>query len=232
MIPDGLFQYKVTPFGMKNSPATFQRLINSVIAGLDGCEAYIDDVIIFSDTCEDHLRIIRSFFERLSDTMLTINLAKSAFGCAHVTYLSHVVGQGQIKPVNAKISAISGFPRPETKQQLMRFPGMVGHYCKFCPNFSAVAEPLTKLLSKKIKFSWNDKCEKAFEELKAILKSAPVLSAPNFDSQFKLAVDASDFAAGAVLLQKAMRELIILSVTSLRSLASVKEIIPQLKRNI
>ena len=82
--PDGLFQYKVTPFGMKNSPATFQRLINSVIAGLDGCEAYIDDVIIFSNTWEDHLRIIRSFFERLSKAMLTINLAKSEFGCAHV----------------------------------------------------------------------------------------------------------------------------------------------------
>ena len=74
--PDGLFQYKVTPFGMKNSPVTFQGLINSVIAGLDGCEAYIDDVIIFSDTREDHFRIIRSFFERLSKAMLTINLAK------------------------------------------------------------------------------------------------------------------------------------------------------------
>ena len=79
--PDGLFQYKVTPFGMKNSPATFQRLINSVIANLDGCKAYIDDVIIFSDTWEDQLRIIRSFFERLSEAMLTINLAKSEFGC-------------------------------------------------------------------------------------------------------------------------------------------------------
>ena len=200
--PDGLFQYKVTPFGMKNSPATFQRLINSVVAGLDGCEAYIDDVIIFSNTWEDHLRIIHSFIERLSKAMLTINLAKSDFGCAYVTYLGHVVGQGQIKPVHAKISVISGFPRPETKKHLMRFLGMAGYYHKFCSNFSAVAEPLTELLSKKVKFSWNDKCEKAFEELKAILKNAPVLSAPNFDSQFKLAVDASDFAAGAVLLQE------------------------------
>ena len=83
-----------TPFGMKNSPATFHRLINSVIAGLDGCEAYIGDVIVLNDTWEDHLRIIRSFFERLSKAMLTINLSKSEFGCAHVTYLGHVVGQG------------------------------------------------------------------------------------------------------------------------------------------
>ena len=84
----------------------------------------------------------------------------------------------------------------------MRFLGMAGYYRKFCPNFSAVAEPLTELLSKKVKFSWNDRCEKAFEQLKAILKNAPVLCAPNFDSQFKLAVGASDFAAGVVVLQE------------------------------
>ena len=96
--PDGLFQYKVTPFGMKNSPATFQRLTNSVIADLDDCEAYIDDVIIFSDTWEDHLRIIRSFFERLTKAMLTINLSKSKLA----TSLGHVVGQGQIKPFDVE----------------------------------------------------------------------------------------------------------------------------------
>ena len=134
--------------------------------------------------------------------MLTINLAKSEFGCAHVTYLDHVIGQGQIKPVDVEIGVISGFPRPETKKQLIRFLGMAGYYSKFCPNLSAVAEPLTELLSKKVKFSWNDRCEKPFEESKAILKNAPVLSVPNFDSQFKLAVEASDFPAGAVLLQE------------------------------
>ena len=97
--PDGLFQYKVAAFGMKNSPATFQQLINNVIAGLDGCEAYIEDIIIYSNTWEDHLRIIRSFFERLTEARLTINLAKSEFACARMTYLGHVVGQGQVKPV-------------------------------------------------------------------------------------------------------------------------------------
>ena len=107
--------------------------------------------------------------------MLTINLAKSYFGCAPVTYLGHLVEQGQIKPVNAKICAISGFPRPETKKQLMRFLGIAGYYRKVCPNLSAVAEPLANLLSKKIKFSSNEKCKKASEELKAILKIAAVL---------------------------------------------------------
>ena len=108
--PDGLYQYKVMPFGMKNLPASFQRLINKVIAGLEGCEAYIDDVIIYSDTWEEHLRIIQEFFERLSRALLTINLSKSKFGSAQVTYLGHVVGQDEVKPVSGKVKAIANFP--------------------------------------------------------------------------------------------------------------------------
>ncbi len=79
--PLGLYQYKVMPFGMRNSPATFQRLINSVIADTEGCEGYIDDVVIYSDTWEEHLMIMRKFFKRLSEANLTINLIKSEFGC-------------------------------------------------------------------------------------------------------------------------------------------------------
>ena len=85
--PTGLYQYKVMPFGMKNSPATFQRLVNSIVSDIDGCEAHIDDVIIYSDTWKKHVAIIRLFFQRLSQAKLTINLAKSEFGCATVIYL-------------------------------------------------------------------------------------------------------------------------------------------------
>ena len=200
--PDGLFQYKVMPFGMKNSPATFQRLINKVISGLENCEAYIDDVIIYSDTFEDHLQRIRAFFNRLSDAKLTVNLAKSEFCHATLTFLGHVVGQGQVKPICAKVEAISVFPVPSCKRQLMRFLGMAGYYRKFCNNFSVIAEPLTNLLKKGTKFIWNDSCQFAFDKLKAILMSTPVLLAPNFDKAFKLAVDASDIGAGAVLIQE------------------------------
>ena len=84
----------------------------------------------------------------------------------------------------------------------MRFLGMAGYYRKFCNNFSIIAEPLTNLLGKRVKFIWTDNCQKSFEKLKAILKSAPVLLAPNFDKEFKLAVDASDVGAGSVLLQE------------------------------
>ena len=200
--PNGLYQYKVMPFGMKNSPATFQRLVNNVICGLDGCDAYIDDVIIYSDSWSDHLQRIRQFFDRLSKAKLTVNLAKTEFCHATVTFLGHLVGQGQVKPLEAKVNAISEFPVPKCKRQLMRFLGMAGYYRKFCKNFSGIAEPLTNLLKKSTKFKWNDKCQDAFDRLKAILKSAPVLLAPDFDKCFKLAVDASDVGIGAVLLQE------------------------------
>ena len=108
--PDALYQYKVMPFGMKNSPATFKRLINMIITRLDNCKAYIDDAIIYSKEWDRQINTIREFFERLRKAKLTINLAKSEFCHATLTFLGHVVGQGQVKPVEAKVKAISDFP--------------------------------------------------------------------------------------------------------------------------
>ena len=190
------------PFGIKNSPATFQRLVNTVISGLDGCDAYIDDVIIHNNTFEDHLQSIRSLFDRLSDANLTINLSKSAFCHAVVTFLGHEVGRGKVMPIEAKVKAISEFPIPDGKKQLMRFLGMAGYYRKFCSNFSTIAEPLTNLLRKRNQFIWNERCQQSFDKLKAVLINVPVLKAPNFNCRFKLAVDASDIGAGSVLLQE------------------------------
>ena len=112
------------------------------------------------------------------------------------------MGQGQVKPVEAKVEALADFPVPSGKRQLMRFLGMAGYYRKFCNNFSVIAEPLTNLLGKRVNFIWTDICQKSFEKLKAILKSAPVLLAPRFNKEFKLAVDSSDVGAGSVLLQE------------------------------
>ena len=94
------------PFGMKNSPATFQRLINMIITGFDNCKAYIDDAIIYSEEWDQQIKTIRDFFERLSKAKLTVNLAKSEFCHVTLTFLGHVVGQGQVKPVEAKVKAI------------------------------------------------------------------------------------------------------------------------------
>ena len=143
--PSGLYQYKVMAFGMNNSLATFQRLINSLISGIDGCDAYIDDAIVYSDTWEEHLSTIRQFYDRLGDAKPTINLSQSEFAYGTVTFLGHVVGQGQIKPVDSKVRAVNDFPRPENKKQLMRFLCIAGYDRTFCPNFSTISEPLTQL---------------------------------------------------------------------------------------
>jgi len=199
--PDGLFQYCVMPFGLKTAPATFQRLINGLISGLDGCKAYLDDIIIYSDNWVEHLERLQALFERLSAANLTVNLAKSDFAHAHVTYLGYEVGQGQVKPLNSKIHAIDKYPAPKAKREVMRFLGMAGYYRRFVMNFSDIVAPLTDLLKKGVKFIWSDSCEKAFKTVKAMLISSPILISPDFEKGFILYVDASDTGAGAVLCQ-------------------------------
>jgi len=112
---------------MKNSSATFQRLVNTIISGLDGCDADIDDVIIHINTFEDHLQSIRNFLDWLSNANLTINLSKNEFCQAVVTFLDHKVGRRKVMPIEAKVKAISEFLKPDGKKQLMRFLGMAGY---------------------------------------------------------------------------------------------------------
>ena len=177
------------PFGMKNAPATFQRMMSQVIAGLENCVVYIiDDIFVYSDSWEDHLKHMSALFDKLSKANLVLNLKKSEFAKATVTYLGHVVGQ---------VQAIQEFPVPTGKRELMRFLSMSGFYRKFVPNFSTIATPLTKILQKNVMFVWSDSCQNAFEKLKAILTNEP-----KFDKAFKIAIDASDVGVGAVLLKE------------------------------
>lgn len=200
--PSGFFSYKVMPFGLRDTPATFQRLINRVVSGLAGCPVYLDDVVIFSDTCKEHLQRIQALFDQLRWAKLTVNLAKWDFAKAKVTYLGKVVGQDEVRPVQAKVEAIQWFPVPTTKKDLMRFLGLAGFYPGFFHNFSTVAAPLTELLKAKTKFVWSAECQSAFEAIKSLLCDCPVLAAPQFKQLFKLHVDASNVGAGAALLQE------------------------------
>ena len=200
--PDSFFAYRVMPFGMKSASATFQRMINYVINDLDFCGAYIDDLIVCSDTWEDHVNHIRELFICLAKANLTVNLAKSQFCHATVHYLGYTVGQGQVKPIQAKVDCILNFPRPKNRKELMRYLGMIGFYRKFCANFATVVQPLTNLLRKDIPFVWNNQCQLSFDKSKSLLLVKPVLITPDFNKQFILHCDASDVGIGAVLLQK------------------------------
>ena len=199
--PQGFWEYLVMPFGMKNAPATFQRMMNSVTAGLNFCHVYIDDVLICSSSWEEHLEHLDTLFERLEQVHLTVNLKKCEFGKATVTYLGHVVGSGHVRPVRAKISAIENFPRPTGRKELMRYIGMAGFYRKFCRNFAQVIAPLTDLLKKSSSFQWDERCEEAFQSVKTMLTDDPVLVNPDYTLPFSLMVDACDVGAGAVLQQ-------------------------------
>ena len=199
--PSGLYQYKVMPFGMKNAPATFQRMVNKLVRDIDGCEGYIDDVVIFSDNWSDHIRQIKRFFQIMREAKLTINLMKSEFGKATVKYLGHIVGQGQVRPLDAKIQTIVKYPT--SRKELARFLGMAGYYRNFCLNFSDIAAPLTNLLSKKVKFVWTDDCQLAFDKVKLLLQKSPVLKSPDYEKPFKLIIDSSDVGTGSVLVQEA-----------------------------
>ncbi len=130
-----------------------------------------------------------------------MNLAKCEFARATVTYLGRIVGQGQVRPVGAKVEAVQKFSVPTTKKELMRFLGLVGYYRSFCRNFSIVVAPLTDLLRGKTTFVWSPECQRAFEQIKVLLCTAPVLAAPRFDRPFQLNVDASHVGAGSVLMQ-------------------------------
>lgn len=188
-------------FGMCNAPATFQRLMHVVLSGLSFCEAYLDDLVVCSSSWVEHMTHLQLVFQRLSEANLTVNLSKCEFGQATVTYLGKRVGGGQVRPVQAKVEAIFAVPVPTNRTELRRYLAMVGYYRGFCKNFSAVATPLTDLLSPKVDFYWTDGCQHAFEQTKSLLINASVLAAPQFDQPFKLAVDACDVGIGAVLLQ-------------------------------
>ncbi|XP_068245255.1 uncharacterized protein [Palaemon carinicauda] len=200
--PDGLYQYTVLPFGLKNAPAVFQRLMDQVISNMPGIRVYLDDIVVFSDTWLEHISMLKDLLGRLRQACLTINLIKSDFGHAKLQYLGYVIGSGKVSPVAAKVDAITKLSCPRSRREVRKFLGMVGYYRRFCKNFSEVVAPLTDLTSSKRKFFWTPVCEEAFRRAKDFLTSSPVLKAPDFGSPFAVEVDASDRGIGAVLLQK------------------------------
>ena len=202
--PFGLFEFRVLSFGLRNSPATFQRLMDRTLEGLsDFTVAYIDDIGVFSNTWEDHLNHLEVVLQRLSAVGLTVKASKCQLGSPEIKYLGHMVGGGVIKPLEAKIEAISDWPRPNTKKKVRSFLGLVGYYRKFIPRFSEMAAPLTELTRKKTDdhVPWTSDCEEAFQKLKEALIHHPVLRAPDFDREFIVYTDASNTGVGAVLCQ-------------------------------
>ncbi|KAK7930573.1 hypothetical protein WMY93_006968 [Mugilogobius chulae] len=202
--PAGLFQFTVMPFGLHGAPATFQRLMDKVLEGCEECSAaYLDDVVIYSRTWEEHLTHLRKVLGKIQKAGLTLNIKKCEWAKEEVRYLGYQLGRGEVRPQIDKVEAIRNCPRPRTKKEVRSFLGLTGWYRRFVPQFATIATPLTALTAKNQKnpVNWTEECEAAFQTLKEFLCSAPVLRSPDFTKRFLVQVDASAVGVGAVLAQ-------------------------------
>ena len=201
--PFGHYEYKRMPFGLKNAPATFQRLMDQILSGLQGIElfVYMDDIVIYSSSLEEHGEKLKKLLGRLQTAGLTLQPEKCHFLRKEIAYLGHVITQDGVKPDPRKIEAVKKFPRPKTRRNIKQFLGLIGYYRRFIPQFAKMAKPLTHLTKLGVKFSWGDLQQKAFETLRDIIISDPILQYPDFNKPFIITTDASDYALGVVLSQ-------------------------------
>lgn len=200
----GLFQFKVMPFGLKNAPASFQRLMEVVLGDLRGkiCFVYLDDIIIYSASKQQHFLDIDAVLSKLRKANLTVNMKKTHFFRDSLKFLGHIVSATGVEADPEKVQAVQDFPVPRNIKELQRFLGMAGWYHRFVPHFSMIVEPLNALKRKGAKFLWTPQCQASFDALKDQLTSPPVLGHPNFNLPFMVYTDASEVGLGAVLVQQ------------------------------
>ena len=203
--PHGKYRFLTMPFGLKGAPTTFQRLMDQVLDGLDEFAAgFIDDMVIFSMVWGEHLTHLRTVLGRLKHDGLTAKARKCQLAMQSCVFLGHVVGEGCVRPEQAKVEAVREFQQPRTKKDVRAFLGLAGYYRRFLPNFSSITaclSDLTKSTAPNI-VEWTSDCDQAFRKLKASLSSQPVLANPDYDRPFILQTDASERGIGAVLSQK------------------------------
>jgi hypothetical protein len=204
----GLFEFVVMPFGLCNAPATFQRLMDTVIKPeyRSFIETYVDDVMTHSQSFTEHVGHLETLLNLLREHKLVVKLTKCKFAQREVKFLGHILSEGQLKPNPESVATILKWERPtqgNNKQKAIKgFLGMVGWYRKFIPHFAEKARPLFELLKKDAQWEWTDACQRSFECLRDAITSKPVLAIADPNKPYILDTDASDVALGAVLMQK------------------------------
>ena len=202
--PRGMYRYRTMPFGLCNAGATFQRLMDIVMSGLhlDICLVYLDDIVVFAKTAEEHLQRLEVVFERLLNAGLKIKPAKCSFFQRSVAFLGHIVSGDGIETDPEKVRAVMEWPVPTSVTEVRSFLGLASYYRRFVRDFSKLAKPMNALTQKNHRFEWTDEAQHSFEALKAALTSPPILAMPNDDGEFTLDTDASNESIGAVLSQR------------------------------
>lgn len=203
-VEHGHFEFLRMPMGLKNSPSTFQRVMDNVLRDLQNvvCLVYLDDIIVFSVSLQEHMINLEKVFQRLRESNFKIQMDKSEFLKLETAYLGHIISKDGIKPNPDKIMAIQKFPIPKTATEIKRFLGLLGYYRKFIPDFARITKPMTQCLKKGSKIDiTNPNYISCFEKCKTLLINDPILQYPDFSKDFILTTDASNLAIGAVLSQ-------------------------------
>lgn len=197
----GLWAWKVMPFGLTSAPATFERLMETVMRGLhwETLLLYLDDVIIFAKDMRTHLKRLEEVLRRLKDAGLKLKPSKCHLFASKVDYLGHVVSSEGVATDPKKVEAVVNWPVPQHKKDVRAFLGTTGYYRRYIPEYTERAKSLLELTGKHSRFHWNNDCTRAFQDLKDALTTAPVLAYPSQDLPFILDTDASDLGTGAVL---------------------------------
>lgn len=199
----GLFQFCRMPFGLHNSPATWQRLVDRVLSHMEQhVFVYLDDIVIVTQTFEQHLEVLKEVFRRLTVAGLTVRRDKCHFCRPELKFLGYVVDASGLHCDPDKVAAILNIPTPKNTTEVRRFLGIVSWYRRFIPNCSNLLMPLCGLLRKGNRFVWTQECEAAFKTVRERLVSSPVISCPDFERPFTIQTDASDYGLGAVLSQE------------------------------
>ena len=203
----GKWQFKRTPFGLSQAPAYFQLLIDKVLMGCRSfVMGYLDNIIIFSKTEEEHLQHLEEIFVRLRKFGLKMKCEKCSFFKKHIQYLGHLVSEKGFEPLPEKLESIRKMPAPRTAKEVKQFLGLIGYYRKFVPCFADISRPLTKLMHHNVVFEWTDQCSKAFNHLRELIMEYPILRYPDPKQGYILYTDASGIGWSGVLTQEHLDE--------------------------
>ena len=202
--PFGTFAFRKMPFGLCNAPGTFQRCMMGIFSDMIELilKIFMDDFSVFGDSYEGCLENLRKVLEKCQEKNLVLNWEKCHFMVTQGIVLGHIVSKKGIEVDKAKVELISNLPTPKCVRDIRSFLGHAGFYRRFIKDFSAIARPLCNLLAKDVPFAWSQACEAAFDKLKIMLVSPPIMQSPNWNLPFEIMCDASDYAIGAVLGQR------------------------------
>lgn len=200
----GLHQFRVMAMGLKNASGTFQKMMELILAGLDtkSCLVYLDDVILFNRTEEEHLATLQEVLLRIQQAGLKLKAQKCRFARKEVTFLGHLVSEEGIRPDPHNVDKVLAWPQPSSEEEMKSFLGLCGYYARFIQGYAAITKPLRDAAVEEGRIRWSEPMRIAFELLKSTLSSPPVLALPTGEGTFVLYTDACNSAVGVVLAER------------------------------